>query len=262
MEARKLTDTECTLYGTKACRVLNMRSCKDCPLAGRKADPAIVTDLKLFESLLPEGGVAQLFESEKCTLCKGEEADKGDRSGYCVFDMCHSEPKKLARRKYFFRNTMTGFVLPLQFACCKKCRLRILLMTYLPLIVPLVLTAMALPFVTIERTLQQLRAIGTWFPFALVLFTIVGGYIIGKLISLIPLKKRYDQLMVTDVALHPFVDKMREKGWRPLFNDKHTRTAFTKKRIDRGLGSAPSKVYDAPWEDSSAESSAEPQKVD
>ena len=70
MDARNLSDTECTLYGTKSCALLNMRTCEECPLKGRVADPQIHRDLKLFCDLQPEGTVAKLFESETCTLCK------------------------------------------------------------------------------------------------------------------------------------------------------------------------------------------------
>ena len=79
MDQRKLTDTECTLYGTKACALLNMQDCDKCPLKGRVADPAIFDDLRLFCDLQPEGTAAQLFESETCTLCKTEPKGQGRR---------------------------------------------------------------------------------------------------------------------------------------------------------------------------------------
>ena len=91
MDGRNLTDTECKLYGKKACALLNMRSCEECPLKGRVADEQILTDLRLFCDLQPEGSVAQLFESKTCTLCKTEP--KGKRSCYAIFDMAHTEPK-------------------------------------------------------------------------------------------------------------------------------------------------------------------------
>ncbi len=242
MDARNLSDTECTLYGTKSCALLNMRTCEECPLKGRVADPQIHRDLKLFCDLQPEGTVAKLFESETCTLCKNEP--KGATSCYAVFDMAHEEPKKLARRKVFSRQS-TGFMVPLQFACCSDCRRRMLLEAYLPLITPIVLTAVVLPFVMIEKLAQTLRATAPWLPLALIACALLGGYGIGKLLSLL-YRKRNDVLMFTDVREHPFVREMEAKGWRPLFNDRKAHIAFTKKRIQKGLGSAPASVYDLP----------------
>lgn len=242
MEQRNLTDTECTLYGTKSCALLNMPDCEKCPLKGRVADPAIHDDLKLFCDLQPEGTVAKLFESETCTLCKGEP--KGKPASYAVFDMAHTEPKQLAKRRWLSKQ-VTGFMVPLQFACCKKCRKRILLSAYLPLIAPIVLTVCVLPFVMNEHLAQGLRKVAGWFPFALVVLAIAGGYGIGKLLSYL-YKRKADAVMYTDVRTHPIVAEMTEKGWRPLFNDRQPHLAFTKHRIDKGLGSANSSVYAMP----------------
>ena len=246
MDQRKLTDTECTLYGTKACALLNMQDCDKCPLKGRVADPAIFDDLRLFCDLQPEGTVAKLFESETCTLCKNEP--KGKASCYAVFDMAHTEPKALAQRKGFAKllnKPETGFMVPLQFACCAKCRRRILFASYLPLIAPIILSLIVLPFVMIEHFAQTLRQAAGWLPLALVLIAIVGGYGIGKLLAVL-YRRRIESDMYVDVRTHPFVAKMTEKGWRPLFSDRTAHLAFTTKRIDKGLGTAPSAVYDLP----------------
>ena len=180
MDGRNLTDTECRLYGSKSCALLNMRSCEECPLKGRVADEQIITDLKLFCDLQPEGSVAQLFESKTCTLCKTEP--KGARTGYAIFDMAHAEPKNLSKRRFWSKDA-TGFLVPLQFACCTACRRRMLLIAYLPLIVPILLTGIALPLVTVEHTAEALRAVAGWFPLLIVAFAILGGYGIGKLLS-------------------------------------------------------------------------------
>ena len=247
MDGRNLTDTECKLYGKKACALLNMRSCEECPLKGRVADEQILTDLRLFCDLQPEGSVAQLFESKTCTLCKTEP--KGKRSCYAIFDMAHTEPKKLSHRRFLSKQD-TGFMVPLQFACCSACRRRMLLIAYLPLLVPIVLTAIALPLVTIERIAEQLRGVAGWFPLLIVAIAILGGYGLGRLLSYL-YRKQSETVMVTDVRTHPFVLAMQEKGWRPLFNDRQTRIAFSKKRIHKGLGSAPSAVYDLPDDEKS-----------
>ncbi len=242
MEQRNLTDTECNLYGTKSCALLNMRSCEECPLKERVADPEIHKDLRTFCELQPEGTVAQLFESETCTLCKAEP--KGQPSCYAVFDMAHEEPKKLAARKWLSKQK-TGFMVPLQFACCRKCRRRILLAEYLPLITPIVLTAVVLPFVAIEKSRQAIVSTAQWLPLALVFAALVGGYGLGKLLAFL-WRRRSESVMITDVRNHPLVVEMQEKGWRPLFGERRPHLVFTKKRIDKGLGSAPGAVYGMP----------------
>lgn len=236
---QRLTDTECALHGTKACALLNMQDCGKCPLKDRVADPAIFDDLKLYCDLQPEGSIASLFESETCTLCKDEP--KGKPTCFAVFDMAHTEPKKLAKRKWFTKQ-QTGFMVPLQFACCSACRRRILFTAYLPLIVPIVLTLITLPLVLNEHMAQTLRAAASWLPFALIIVSILGGYGIGKLLSYL-YKRKCDSVTYMDVRSHPFVTEMTEKGWRPLFNDRTAHIAFTRNRIDRGLGSAASAVY-------------------
>lgn len=239
MEQSRLSDTECTLYGTKSCALLHMLDCDKCPLKGRVADPAIRDDLKLFCELQPEGTVASLFESKTCTLCKDEP--KGKPTSYAVFDMAHTEPKALAHRR-FLQKQETGFMVPLQFACCSKCRRRILLRAYLPLITPIVLTMIVLPFVMIEHFAQAMRQAAGWLPFAAVVAAILGGYALGKLLAYL-YTRRIEQEMYVDVRTHPFVAAMTEKGWRPLFSDRTAHLAFTKKRLERGLGTAPSAVY-------------------
>ena len=252
MESR-LTDTECALYGTRSCALLNMQDCEKCPLKGRIADPAIHDDLRLFCDLQPEGTVAQLFESKTCTLCRTEP--KGEAKSYAIFDMAHEEPKTLAKRKWLSKET-TGFMVPLQFACCGKCRRRILFGAYLPLIAPVVLTLIALPVVTVEKTAQILRQASPWLPLLIVILSIVGGYGVGKLLAYL-WKHRCEAYTCMDVRTHPFVAKMTEKGWRPLFKDRQAHVAFTKKRIARGLGTAPSAVYAMPDDAPTAEKTSE-----
>ena len=87
------------------------------------------------------------------------------------------------------------------------------------------------------------------------ILAIAGGYALGKLLSFL-YKRKAEAAMYIDVRTHPIVAEMTEKGWRPLFNDRQPHLAFTKHRIDKGLGSAPSSVYRMPDADE-AEPTAE-----
>lgn len=242
-ERRNRTDSECLLYGTRACAVLNMRSCKDCPLQGRVADEQLEDDIALFESLLPEEGVAELFESETCLLCKGEA--KGAKSGYAVFDMVHTEPKALRRKGLIARllkKQDTGFMVPLQFACCKKCHRRVLLLNYLPIAIPSVLGILALALAASERLMNTMRGASQWLPLLVFAVAILGGYLLGKLLVLV-LKRKYEQEQYISLKEHPFVKKMESRGWRPMFAEKNPTFLYSKNRLDAGLGTAGSDVY-------------------
>ena len=72
---RMIDNKECALYGTRYCDLLNMRTCGQCPMTGKSGEvteESLRKDLDLYESLLPEGGIARLFESKTCQLCRKE----------------------------------------------------------------------------------------------------------------------------------------------------------------------------------------------
>ena len=75
-------------------------------------------------------------------------------------------------------------------------------------------------------------------------------------------KKKAETRMYVDVRTHPFVGEMTEKGWRPLFNDRQAHIAFTKHRVDRGLGTAGSSVYEMPDREGNASEVSETKNTD
>lgn len=244
MEKRTLkNNTVCALYESRACAVLNMRSCADCPAARGAEDgdaaETVADYLDLFETLLPDGGTAELFESETCTLCK--TAPKGKRSCYAILDFGHAEPRSLRAKRFFGKNEV-GFMMPLQFACCKACRRRFLIAEYVPLLVPLLLTAIVLPFLVNPHLTEKLRGAAAWLPAALVILSVGGGYLVGKLWQS-ALIKRYESVMYLDLLSHPKALSLKEKGWFPLLSEKRPMPVFSKKRIAYGLGNAESEVY-------------------
>lgn len=237
------TDTACALHGTSACAVLNQRMCEDCP-AHRDGHAHVQETAKFvaqFESLLPEGGIAPLFESETCQLCKTEP--KGEKSGYAIVDFGHTEPKEMHSRK-LFRNGNVGFMVPLQFACCRKCRTRMLVCSYLPLVAPVVLTALTLPVLLNPHAIAALRAVAGWLPVLIVALAVGIGYAVGRILQNV-LRQKFSASMYFDPLTHPMSMKMREKGWFPLFGEKHSQPVFSKKRMQFGLGTASQSDLDA-----------------
>ena len=244
MESRVFkTNTACALHETRACAILNARSCEECPAAqteGKKASKTVANYLDLFESLLPEKGVARLFESKDCMLCKTEP--KGKRSSFAIIDFGHSEPEDLQARRMFHKNSV-GFMLPLQFACCSACRKRILLLEYLPTLGVIVGLIPLIPVFLNPRWMQSLRAVGWWLPLVLAVAAVSIGYLTGILVQK-SLKKRFSDVMYWDLMEHPVAQELIEKGWFPLFEEKRAITpVFTKKRIVYGLGNAKSTAY-------------------
>ena len=233
------TDTACALYESRACAILNQRSCADCPVHQSEGGCAEETAefVERFEQLLPEDGIAYLFESKTCVLCKTEP--KGARSGYAILDFGHKEPKELAQRKLMQKQSV-GFMVPLQFACCRKCRARLLLCEYLPLLGPIVPLALISPVLANPHWLQSLRAVAGWLPFVLVAVLAGVGYAAGRILQNV-LGKRFEQKMYFDLMGHPASKAMKKRGWFPLFGEKRIVPVFTKKRIRYGLGAASTK---------------------
>lgn len=239
------TNTACALYQSRACAILNAETCETCCVmaerTGENRTELVKENVALFESLLPDGGVAYLFESDTCTVCKEEPKGKAER--FAILDFGHSEPEALHARRLLQKSNV-GFMLPLQFACCKKCSRRFVLNAYLPLIVPAALTAIWIPFFVSPHLMQGLKAAAPWLPLLLVLITVAGGYVLGKALQRI-LSKRYEKSMYFDLLTHPAAKALTEKGWFPLMERNGSTPILSAKRIEYGLGNAPSGAYTA-----------------
>lgn len=237
------TNTACALYRSRACAILNAESCANCPKAseqpGKDQTDLLKENIDLFESLLPEGGVAHLFESAACTVCRNEP--KGDADRFAILDFGHNEPESIQKRR-LFQTSGVGFMIPLQFACCRKCARRFVLTAYLPLIVPTVLTALLVPVFVSPRLMQGVKAAAAWLPLAMTLVTILGGYIAGKLLQR-SLSRRFEQDMYFDLLGHPASKALMEKGWFPLLGRNGSAPILSRQRILYGLGNAPSSAY-------------------
>ncbi len=237
------TNAECPLFQKPECDLLNMTSCKDCPMRDESVRAHMKDDVRLFCELLPEGGLAPLFESESCTLCK-DEALPAD--GYAILDMAHAEPKRpqrtgLLRLK---KRRPVGFIAPVQFAVCPKCRARLLFLEYLPLLVPVLTTLIAIFLVANESILEKMKDVSVYLPLGTVAAAVLIGYLIGRLLTGV-CSKAYDKKMYVNPMEHPFVRQMTDRGWFQLADQRKVRMVFTKKRIQLGLGSASGDAYRA-----------------
>jgi len=214
---------------------MHMRNCKRCPVPQQGVvSRDLVEDVALFSSLLPVDGIAKLFESGECTLCKGA---KGSSTGFAIYDMAHAEPKRIQRKSIFTTQGRSGFMVPLQFACCKKCRGRLLWLEYLPMLGAILGVAIGVLLTISEAGTVELKAAFPALPLVLVAGGLLVGFLLGHAIRLI-LRHRWKKQMYLDIHAHPTVAAMESMGWFSVFGGNTGRLVLTKRRINQGLGTA------------------------
>lgn len=75
---RLYTNTDCPLHGSEYCARLHMESCDTCTVRGRDEEEMqlLKQDLDAIAAMMPEEGIAALFLTNECVLCKGEERER------------------------------------------------------------------------------------------------------------------------------------------------------------------------------------------
>ena len=227
----------CELSGTKYCAMLNMHTCAACTVRDSANKAEIIADLDLVETLLPEGGIARLFESKDCQFCKTEV--KGKRRGYAILDMAHPEPKRVQKWLFGSRTARIGTMIPLQMSVCPKCRRRFLLMEYLPVVIPVVVGFVALMVVSMDSVRNPLVNLSMFAPFGAWIVATLVGVIAGKLLT-DGLERSWSKEMETNVMRHPVIVEMVNKGWTPITAKSRTKLLFSKSRLAKGLGTGDS----------------------
>ncbi len=227
----------CELSGTKYCALLNMRTCEACTVRESENKAEIKSDLDVYESLLPAGGVARLFEEKDCQFCKTPV--KGKRRGYAILDMAHPEPRRVQKWLFGKRTARIGTMIPIQMGVCRKCRSRFQMLEYLPMAVPVAVGIVALFVFTLDAVKGPLVDISMFAPFGGWLISVLVGAIAGKLVA-DALQRAWSKEMITDVMKHPVIAEMEEKGWTPITAKSRTKLLFSKSRLAKGLGTAES----------------------
>lgn len=231
----------CALAGTNYCRMLNMHACEQCAMRSAEDLDRIQRDLDVYESLLPEGGVSQLFLSPTCQFCKGEE--KGRRHGYALLYMAHPEPRRVQKKSLLKRTPEYGTMIPLQFAICPRCRRRFLWLNYAPVLFPVLFGGVGLAALSVDAVHDALASQATVAPFLVWCAILVAGILIGRGAAALA-RKRYEADMIVDAAQHPFVQQMRARGWTPVMRESRTSLLFSKSRLNKGLGTAADETRD------------------
>ena len=227
----------CELSGTKYCAALNMHTCAACTVRDNENKGEIKSDIDLYETLLPAGGVARLFEEKDCQFCKTPV--KGKRRGYAILDMAHPEPRRVQKWLFGKRTSRIGTMIPLQMGICSKCRARFMLLEYLPMIIPVAVGIIALFVFTADAVKGPLVDLSMFAPFGGWIVSVLVAAIIGKFVA-DGLQRAWSKDMVTDVMTHPVIAEMVEKGWTPITAKSRTKLLFSKSRLAKGLGTAES----------------------
>ncbi len=239
------TNRNCPLWGSETCARLNMRACRGCSAEDKDARECenIRDDVNTLYAFLPEEGVAGLFAGRECSLCRGEV--KGRKESYGLFDMGHADPRARKKKLSLFRNKTYGFVIPLQFGCCRDCRRRFQLIGWLPMLVTIVILGAALLVVGRESVAQSLRNI--WRGLPLLAMVLAGGvsFLAGKLLTNL-LRARFNERTYMDLKDHPLVQRMLALDWEPVVEGKYPQPVFTRKRLSYGVGTAVPEATDVP----------------
>ena len=227
----------CELSGTKYCAMLNMHTCAACTVRDAENKAEIISDLDLYETLLPQGGIARLFESRECQFCTTPE--KGKRRGYAILDMAHPEPRRVQKWLFGKRMARIGTMVPVQMGVCPKCRKRFLAMEYMTMFIPVLVGIVALIVLSMDAVRNPLVDLSMFAPFGAWLIATLLGVIAGKLIT-DGLQRAWSKEMVTDVLQHPVIAEMVKMGWTPITAKSRTKLLFSKSRLARGLGTGES----------------------
>mgnify|MGYP000854493415 CR=1 FL=1 len=223
----------CRLKGTESCERLARGNCKVCPggSAGEERIDELEEHVKAVSALLPEEGPETLFQSEECLLCVGEP---GKKSCYALWDFGNVQPKeKVPGLLGIKREAQIGAIVPLQFACCAKCRKN---WEKLTLSLPVFIAAGGLAGLATGYLLPIRNAVAAVHP-ALPLGVFAGcvllGWLFGALVRRGILKKKAGETAF-DVSKLPYVVKMKEKGWFLLIGGRLKRPVFSENRRKRG----------------------------
>ena len=231
------TNRNCPLWGTETCARLNMRACRGCPAENkdvRECDD-VRDDVDTLYALLPEEGIASLFTGETCSLCKGE--NKGKRESYGLFDMGHADPRAVKKKLSLFRGKTYGFVVPLQFGCCKDCRRRFQLLSWLGMLTTILILGVALLVVAQEPVAQSLRNVWRGLPLLLMLLAAGISFLAGKVLTRV-LRSRFNERTYMDLREQPLVRRMLSLDWECVAEGKYPQPVFTRKRLRYGVGTA------------------------
>lgn len=226
---------ECLLKDTEACRQMNNPQCPQCELgkAGEDTQKRALEDFEVVKALLPPEGISHLAKSDVCVFCKDEPKRKRDY--YAISDFAHKEPQRTKSSVIGIKvKTRVGSMIPVQMACCSRCRRNFLMRDYLNWIIIAAFAVVVLALLYIIPLREALVNVNELLPLGIFVGALAVGYIVGNVVRAAFTNSR-GKVTEFEVSEQPTIKKMFDLGWFSLFSDKRsTRLIFSKKRLERG----------------------------
>lgn len=198
-----------------------------------KEDLDIEEHRALVASMLPNGNVRPLFESEICLLCQ-KEAQK--RTCYAVTDMGNKEPEGTKPTALMIRvKTKIGSILPLQIACCDRCKRNHRIDSLIMMLIMLITLGVGLFVLSRSSVAAALYSVNKGLSFIIFLALIPISFGVGKLLRVI-FRKKAEKETIFNVCEIPFVVQLTDRGWFPLNTnaEKEPTLVFSKEKLKKG----------------------------
>lgn len=212
----------CELSSTKYCKIINAPSCEDCPLRGADHDEA-EANMHYIDGILehlPPEGVRDLHTSPNCLLCRDE--DKNPTNCFAFTDIGHEEVERDSRRILGRRMTSRkGAFLPIAISCCKRCRGNYRKVAYLPTILSLFISALALVLLSIREIREPLIRVAPYLPVLVFVGAVGVGILVGVLLRRF-LLERLSMKTQFDVFKLDKLRMLRLNGWFDIYREKYT----------------------------------------
>lgn len=191
-------------------------------------------EIDFVKSLLPDGTVAPLFESETCLFCKGDHPHP--KECYGIVDMGHAEPESNKTSAIGIKvKAQVGSLVSVQIACCNSCRKNYMISSMIGMITAIIVVAAGLLVLSIPSISTSLLYVNEALPLILFLISLPLAYLLGKLFSTMFVKSKRSQTQFNVMKI-PFMKRMEDFGWFPInrINNKRVNVIFSKKRLTKG----------------------------
>ena len=224
----------CHMHQSDYCQLLARGDCQVCPAQKMTVQEreALMDHIDAVRGLLPEGGAYSLYETEECQFCAGGKPQK--KSGYVLTDYGHIDPGGGTVSGQIQIGKKVGTILPLQIACCERCKANLRAVRLYP---PLFAAAgFAIGLVLMAITSFRYAALKIHFSVPLLFFLRCGllGWGAGKIWKRAFLRKKSGETRFEPGKI-PYIAQMEHKGWFPLSGKGETaRLVFSKNLRKRG----------------------------
>lgn len=233
-------NTECALYNSLECKVLNQGSCSECAVGRlrREKQEAMKKAIGRLESIAPSSELEKLADSSECLFCKAPE--KGKRECYGVFDLAKQDDEgdwvsHMAKKGNALKSGC--MILPIQAACCDKCRKRFRLLSYLPQSVMLGIICVGLITITRTEVHKALYNTAAWLPAAAMLAVVAAAFAI-RFVMRKAMKHSFGKSTNLDLSQIPGIKSLLDRGFvevKPK-TDGLSSVAFSRERRTTGVG--------------------------